>query len=275
MIDKLEYLMALAREEHFGRAAEVCGVTQPTLSAGIKQLEESLGVLTVERGQRFLGLTAEGERVLAWAQRVLVDYGGLQQELGEMREGLVGQLRIGAIPVTLPIVPLLTAPFTKRHQRTDIVVISQTSISIQRGLDEAGVPRNSVYDATMYVLAAMLVGGFVCNYLIKPLADKWFMKDEEVVALQAQSQAAATRGSMGIGEWRLNATSILAWLAVGLPIAAGAFGSPCRTRWCCSADPDLLSALANGRPHDRRRQPAGWCGSYATTVWNLRRFLPG
>jgi MFS family permease len=86
---------------------------------------------------------------------------------------------------------------------------------------EAGVPRNSVYDVTMYVLAAMLVGGFVCNYLIKPLADKWFMKDEEVAALQAQSQAAATRGSMGIGEWRLNGTSILAWLAVGLPIAWG------------------------------------------------------
>ncbi len=87
---------------------------------------------------------------------------------------------------------------------------------------EAGVPRNSVYDVTMYVLAAMLVGGFVCNYLIKPLADKWFMKDEEIAALQAQSQAAAaTRGSMGIGEWRLNATSILAWLAVSLPIAWG------------------------------------------------------
>ena len=87
---------------------------------------------------------------------------------------------------------------------------------------EAGVPRNSVYDVTMYVLAAMLVGGFVCNYLIKPLADKWFMKDEEVAALQAQSQAAAaTRGSMGIGEWRLDATSILAWLVVGLPIAWG------------------------------------------------------
>jgi MFS family permease len=87
---------------------------------------------------------------------------------------------------------------------------------------EAGVPRNSVYDVTMYVLAAMLVGGFVCNYLVKPLADKWFMKDEEVAALQAQSQAAtATRGSMGIGEWRLDTTSILAWLAVGLPIAWG------------------------------------------------------
>jgi DNA-binding transcriptional LysR family regulator len=136
VIRHLQYLTALARERHFARAAAVCNVTQPTLSAGIKQLEESLGVLIVERGQRFLGLTVEGERVLAWAQRVLVDYGSLQQELSEMREGLVGQLRIGAIPVTLPIVPLLTGPFAKRHERTDIQVVSQTSISIQRGLDE-------------------------------------------------------------------------------------------------------------------------------------------
>jgi DNA-binding transcriptional LysR family regulator len=136
IIRHLQYLTALARERHFARAATLCNVTQSTLSAGIKQLEESLGVMIVERGQRFLGLTEEGERVLAWAQRVLSDYGGLQQELSEMREGMVGQLRIGAIPVTLPIISLLTAPFAKRHCRTDIVVTSQTSIEIQRRLDE-------------------------------------------------------------------------------------------------------------------------------------------
>jgi len=136
IIRHLQYLTALARERHFARAATSCNVTQSTLSAGIKQLEESLGVLIVERGQRFLGLTEEGERVLAWAQRVLADYGGLQQELSEMRDGMVGQLRIGAIPVTLPIISLLTAPFAKRHGRTDIVVTSQTSIEIQRRLDE-------------------------------------------------------------------------------------------------------------------------------------------
>ena len=85
IIRHLQYLVALARERHFARAAAVCNVTQPTLSAGIQQLEESLGVLIAERGQRFLGLTAEGERVLAWSQRVLADYGGLRQELSEMR----------------------------------------------------------------------------------------------------------------------------------------------------------------------------------------------
>jgi DNA-binding transcriptional LysR family regulator len=136
VIRHLRYLTALARERHFARAAAVCNVTQPTLSAGIKQLEESLGVLIVERGQRFRGLTTEGERVLAWAQRVLTDYTSLRQELSEMREGLVGRLRLGAIPVTLPIVPLMTAPFAKRHPRTDLRVTSLTSIAIQRGLDE-------------------------------------------------------------------------------------------------------------------------------------------
>jgi DNA-binding transcriptional LysR family regulator len=136
IIRHLQYLTALAREQHFARAASRCNVTQSTLSAGIKQLEESLGVLIVERGQRFLGLSEEGERVLAWAQRVLADYNGLQQELSEMREGMVGQLRIGAIPVSLPIISLLTAPFARRHGRTNVVVTSQTSIEIQRRLDE-------------------------------------------------------------------------------------------------------------------------------------------
>jgi DNA-binding transcriptional LysR family regulator len=82
-------------------------VTQSTLYAGIKQLEESLGVPLVERGQRFMGLTPEGEEVLEWAKHVMADYEGLQQSLDEMRRGLTGYL-IGAIPVTLPIISLLT-----------------------------------------------------------------------------------------------------------------------------------------------------------------------
>ena len=56
LLEKLEFLLALARERHFGRAAEVCGVTQPTLSAGVKQLEDTFGVLLVNRGSRFQGL---------------------------------------------------------------------------------------------------------------------------------------------------------------------------------------------------------------------------
>lgn len=132
----LEYLIALARERHFARAAAACNVTQPTLSAGIKQLEESLGVLIVERRHRFAGLTPEGERVLGWAQRVLADYATLEQQLTEMRDGLSGQIRLGAIPVSLPVIALVTAPLAALHPRVHFRVISQTSIEIQRGLDE-------------------------------------------------------------------------------------------------------------------------------------------
>jgi MFS family permease len=85
-----------------------------------------------------------------------------------------------------------------------------------------GVPRDEVYDVTMYVLAGMLVGGLICNMMVRPVDPRWWMRDEDVAALQAKSQAAtATTGSMGIGRWRFDATSIFAWLAVGIPIAWG------------------------------------------------------
>ena len=156
----LEYLTALARERHFARAAAACNVTQPTLSAGIKQLEESLGVPIVDRRQRFVGFTAEGERVLAWAHRVLAGYSSLEQELSELREGLEGQIRIGAIPVSLPSLAILTTAFSARHPRTRFQITSLTSIEIQRGLDEftldAGItyldnePLSRVRSQTLY-----------------------------------------------------------------------------------------------------------------------------
>lgn len=141
----LEYIVALARERHFARAADACHVTQPTLSAGIKQLEESLGVLIVERRQRFVGFTPEGERVLAWAQRILADYRGLEQELADSREGLIGQLRIGAIPVGLPALGFLTTRFAALHSRARFQIVSQTSREIQRGLDEFAIDVGVTY----------------------------------------------------------------------------------------------------------------------------------
>ncbi|MFN4208624.1 MAG: LysR family transcriptional regulator, partial [Agrobacterium albertimagni] len=90
MIDKLEFFIALARQQHFGRAAEECGVTQPTLSAGIRQLEEQLGVMLVQRGSRFLGLTPEGQRVLEWARRIVGDTRTMREEMRAARRGLAG-----------------------------------------------------------------------------------------------------------------------------------------------------------------------------------------
>jgi MFS family permease len=90
----------------------------------------------------------------------------------------------------------------------------------------AGVPRDHVYDVTMYILAGMLVAGFICNFLIKPLADKWFMKPEEVAALQAKAAGAAAAtpsGSFGIGTGGLDARAALFWAFVGVPILWGVY----------------------------------------------------
>jgi len=119
--------------------------SQSTLSAGIKQLEESLGVLLVERGLRFRGLTPEGEKALEWAQHVITDYDGLQQSLAQMRTGLGGQLRIGAIPVTLPVVSLLTVPFTAKHQHVRTTIRSLPSVEIQRGMEDISLDVGVTY----------------------------------------------------------------------------------------------------------------------------------
>lgn len=129
------YLVALDRERHFGRAAEACHVTQPTLSAGIRALERRLGVPIVRRGPRYAGLTPEGERVLRWARRIVADHQDLQDDVARMRGEGVGTLRIGAIPTTLPMVARLTSPLLQRHPGVRIEVRSATAGEITSGLD--------------------------------------------------------------------------------------------------------------------------------------------
>lgn len=135
MIDKLEFFLALAREQHFGHAAEECGVTQPTLSAGIKQLEESLGVMLVQRGSRFQGLTPEGQRVLEWARRIVGDTRTMREEMRATHHGLAGHVRIAAIPTALAMTPRLTTPFRDKHPNVTFSIISRTSIEVLTLLD--------------------------------------------------------------------------------------------------------------------------------------------
>ncbi len=130
MIDKLEYFLALARARHFGKAAEELGIAQPTLSAGIKQLEDALGVMLVLRGSRFQGLTPEGEQVLAWARRIVSDARAMKEEMRASRHGLSGRLRIAAIPTALAMVPSLTTPFREKHPGVTFTVLSRTSVEV-------------------------------------------------------------------------------------------------------------------------------------------------
>jgi DNA-binding transcriptional LysR family regulator len=145
VIDKLEFLLALARERHFGRAAEACGVTQPTLSAGIKQLEEQMGVLLVNRGSRFQGFTTEGERVLEWARRIVGDTRAMHDEINTLRHGLSGRLRIAAIPTALAMVAALTTPYRERHPNVQFTILSRTSIEVLELLDNLEIDAGITY----------------------------------------------------------------------------------------------------------------------------------
>jgi DNA-binding transcriptional LysR family regulator len=145
VIDKLEYLLALAEERHFGRAADVVGVSQPTLSAGVKQLEESLGVLLVQRGSRFKAFTPEGERVLDWARRIVGDSRALKQEIAALKHGLSGHLKIAAIPTALAIVAELTTPYRERHPNVRFTIVSETSSRILSLLDNLEIDAGLTY----------------------------------------------------------------------------------------------------------------------------------
>ncbi len=145
MIDKLEFFIALAKERSFSRAAEICGVTQPTLSAGIKQLEDSLGVLLVNRSSRFHGLTSEGERVLEWAKRIVADARAMRQEVRTLKEGLSGQLKIAAIPTALGIVSALTTPFLEKHPGVRFTILSCSSVEILSMLHNLDIDAGITY----------------------------------------------------------------------------------------------------------------------------------
>ncbi|MFB4270908.1 LysR family transcriptional regulator [Nonomuraea sp. GTA35] len=145
LLRQLEYLVALARERHFARAAAACHVSQPSLSAAIRKLERELDVPLVRRGQRFAGLTPEGERVVLWAHRILADADGLRQDLSRMREGLSGTLRMGAIPTALTAASLLTTPFCELYPHVRVLLTSLSSREIARRLADFEIDMAMTY----------------------------------------------------------------------------------------------------------------------------------
>ncbi|WP_370291003.1 LysR family transcriptional regulator [Nocardioides sp.] len=145
MLRQLEYLVALAQEGHFGRAAQACHVTQPALSAGIRKLESELGVRVVRRGQRFEGFTPEGAEVLTWAQRMLAERTSLTQTLDSMRDGLSGTLRIGAIPTALSMSALLTGRVRQEHPLVRFRIESSTSREIVRRVNDYEIDAGLTY----------------------------------------------------------------------------------------------------------------------------------
>ena len=135
MLASLRYLVALSEHRHFARAAQSCHITQPALSNALRAMEKELGIAIVKRGRSYAGLTPEGERVLATAQRMLREHDLLLQELCSSANQPQGALQIGVVPTAVPVAARFAALLRKQHPGIAPVVRSMSSQEIERGLE--------------------------------------------------------------------------------------------------------------------------------------------
>jgi LysR family transcriptional regulator, hydrogen peroxide-inducible genes activator len=127
----LKYILAVADTRHFGRAAERCFVSQPTLSGQIKKLEEELGVTIFERTNRSVEITPIGETILAHARLLIEQAGAIEQAARAQQDPLAGPLRIGAIPTLSPyLMPLILVPLKRRYPQLLLVLSEEITDSV-------------------------------------------------------------------------------------------------------------------------------------------------
>lgn len=133
-LQHLRYFVALARHRHFAAAASECGVSQPTLSAGLAALEQELGKRLVERDRRFIGLTAQGMAILPWAEQALGAVRGLSQAAAVSAQALSGEFRLFTIPAAQPLVGPFGEALLAAHPGLTLSITSGTSREIEAGL---------------------------------------------------------------------------------------------------------------------------------------------
>src|ERR671936_1278838 len=165
-LTELRYIVAVAHERHFGRAAEACFVSQPTLSVAVKKLEEELEVMLFERGPGEVTVTPAGQRIVEQAQRVLEEASRIREIAQAGRDPLAGPLRLGAIytigPYLLPkLIPILrrTVPAMQLHIQENFTHRLAEALKsgevdvilIALPFDEPGVETRAVYDEPFLV----------------------------------------------------------------------------------------------------------------------------
>jgi LysR family transcriptional regulator, hydrogen peroxide-inducible genes activator len=143
-LQELRYLVAVAEHRHFGRAAESCNVSQPTLSSQIKKLEDELGVTLLERTNKRVDMTPVGSQILAHAKRALAEAGQMEAVARAARDPLVGPLKLGVIPTVAPyLMPLILEPLKQGYPGLTIELWEDQTRALIEGL------RNHKLDAAL------------------------------------------------------------------------------------------------------------------------------
>jgi len=166
-LNELRYIVAVARERHFGHAAEACFVSQPTLSVAVKKLEDELGVSLFERGTGEVTVTTVGQQIVEQAQRVLEEADGIKHLARHGKNPLAGVLRLGAIytigPYLLPrLIPRISEQAPEMPLMIEENFTSVLSERLKRGeldvivislpFNEPGVLTRPIYDESFSVL---------------------------------------------------------------------------------------------------------------------------
>jgi LysR family hydrogen peroxide-inducible transcriptional activator len=147
-LQELRYLVAVAEHRHFGRAAEACNVSQPTLSSQIRKLESELGVTLLERTNKRVDVTPVGSQILAHARRALAEAGQMEAVARAAKDPLVGPLKLGVIPTLAPyLMPILLKPLRQAYPGLAIELWEDQTRALIDGL------RNHRLDAALLATA--------------------------------------------------------------------------------------------------------------------------
>jgi LysR family hydrogen peroxide-inducible transcriptional activator len=147
-LQELRYLVAVAEHRHFGRAAEACNVSQPTLSSQIRKLEIELGVTLLERTNKRVDITPVGGQILTHAQRALAEAGQMEAVARAARDPLIGPLKLGVIPTLAPyLMPILLKPLRQAYPGLSIELWEDQTRALIDGL------RNHRLDAALLATA--------------------------------------------------------------------------------------------------------------------------
>ncbi len=122
-ITQLEYVLAVDKFRHFGKAAKACNVTQPTLSMQLQKAEEELGVVLFDRSKNPILPTPEGEKIIVQARSVIREYKKIFSIIDASKEDVSGEFRLGVIPTLTPyVVPLFAGAFVKKYPQVNLTI---------------------------------------------------------------------------------------------------------------------------------------------------------
>lgn len=273
-LTEMRYIVALARDRHFGRAAERCHVSQPTLSVALKKVEERLGVLLFERSAAEVRLTPVGEEVASQAERVLNEAQRVEEIAAKGRDPFAGPLRLGVIytigPYLLPrLVPglhraLPQMPLYLQENFTHVLAESLKRgeldvIVVAQPFTEPGIVTQPVYDEPFRVLVPAahpwasrksIAPGELKGEELLVLGQGNCFRDQVVAACPQLSEAGGLERSYEGGSLETIRHMVASGAGVAVLPASAVEAAP--------PDPQLAVALPFSSPEPSRRIVLAW-----------------